>query len=97
MMIIRRPPIAALLIVSVVLAACRTSSDDAARPAAAPPPTSSAESDDALLNDIQHRTFLWFWETANPKNGLVPDRWPTRSASSIVSKSGTTSARVAAG
>ena len=36
-----------------------------------------------LLDDVQHRTFNFFWETANPKNGLVPDRWPTHSFSSI--------------
>jgi hypothetical protein len=37
----------------------------------------------APLDDLQFRTFLWFWEIANPKNGLVPDRWPTKSPSSI--------------
>ncbi len=35
------------------------------------------------IDDLQHRTFLFFWETANPENGLVPDRWPTPSFSSI--------------
>jgi hypothetical protein len=37
----------------------------------------------ALLDDVQKRTFLFFWETTNPENGLVPDRWPTPSFSSI--------------
>ncbi len=37
----------------------------------------------ALLDDVQRRTFDWFWETTNPVNGLVPDRWPTKSFSSI--------------
>src|ERR1700741_4380371 len=37
----------------------------------------------ALLEDVQKRTFLFFWETTNPENGLVPDRWPTPSFSSI--------------
>lgn len=37
----------------------------------------------ALLDDLQKRTFEWFWDTANPANGLVPDRWPTKSFSSI--------------
>ncbi len=36
-----------------------------------------------LVDDLQHRTFLFFWETTNAKNGLVPDRWPTPSFSSI--------------
>ena len=35
--------------------------------------------------DIERRTFRWFWTTANRKNGLVPDRWPTPSFSSIAS------------
>jgi hypothetical protein len=35
------------------------------------------------VDDLQHRSFNFFWETANPKNGLVPDRWPTKSFSSI--------------
>ena len=29
------------------------------------------------------RTFRFFWDTANPKNGLIPDRFPTPSYSSI--------------
>lgn len=33
--------------------------------------------DDAgLLDDLERRTFQFFWDTANPVNGLVPDRWP---------------------
>ncbi|MEA1072953.1 glucoamylase family protein [Sphingomonas sp. LY160] len=35
------------------------------------------------LDDLERRTFQWFWDTANPVNGLVPDRWPTKSFSSI--------------
>src|SRR5881394_301459 len=37
----------------------------------------------SFYEDIERRTFQWFWDTANPKNGLVPDRWPTPSFSSI--------------
>src|SRR5688572_5056127 len=36
-----------------------------------------------LLEEIEERTFRWFWETTNPANGLVPDRWPTPSFSSV--------------
>ena len=36
-----------------------------------------------LLDDIQQRAFRFFWETTNPANGLTPDRWPTKSFSSI--------------
>ena len=40
-------------------------------------------SEAALLDDVQQRTFQWFWDTTNPANGLTPDRWPTRSFSSV--------------
>ena len=36
-----------------------------------------------FYEEIERRTFRFFWETANPKSGLVPDRWPTPSFSSI--------------
>ena len=38
-----------------------------------------AVSDQALLDDLELRTFRYFWDTANPANGLVPDRWPGNS------------------
>lgn len=37
----------------------------------------------AFYEEIERRTFRFFWDTANRKNGLVPDRWPTHSFSSI--------------
>ena len=37
----------------------------------------------ALFDDVERRTFNFFWTTANPVNGLVPDRYPTQSFSSI--------------
>lgn len=33
-----------------------------------------SEEDEKLLEDISRRSFLYFWESANPENGLVPDR-----------------------
>jgi hypothetical protein len=35
------------------------------------------------LEELEKRTFQFFWETANPENGLVPDRYPTPSFASI--------------
>ena len=32
-----------------------------------------------LFDDLERRTFDYFWELGNPANGLVPDRWPTPS------------------
>ena len=38
-----------------------------------------------FYDEIERRTFRWFWTTVNRKNGLVPDRWPSPSFSSIAS------------
>ncbi|HEV8688919.1 MAG TPA: glucoamylase family protein [Ideonella sp.] len=32
--------------------------------------------DRALLDELEARTFRFFWETADPLTGLIPDRWP---------------------
>ncbi|HVI06484.1 MAG TPA: Tat pathway signal protein, partial [Sphingomicrobium sp.] len=36
-----------------------------------------------FYEEIEQRTFRFFFETTNPANGLAPDRWPTPSFSSI--------------
>src|SRR6516165_11824796 len=38
---------------------------------------------DPFLIELEERTFRFFWDTANPKNGLIPDRYPTPSYASI--------------
>ncbi len=38
---------------------------------------------DPLLEDVERRTFNFFWETADPATGLVPDRWPKPPFASI--------------
>jgi hypothetical protein len=38
---------------------------------------------DPFLDDLEQRTFRFFWDTANPKNGLVPDRYPNPPFASI--------------
>jgi hypothetical protein len=40
-------------------------------------------SEQAFLDTVSRRTFNFFWETTNPRNGLTPDRWPTKSFSSV--------------
>lgn len=45
--------------------------------------TARPAGDDALLGDIERRTFGFFWERVNHRNGLMPDRWPTPSFCSI--------------
>ncbi|MDQ2977710.1 MAG: hypothetical protein M3R62_00705, partial [Acidobacteriota bacterium] len=66
-------------------AACRPASAPRAAPAPAPPraAVSLEERAGPLLDLVERRTFDYFWELTNPKNGLVPDRAPTPSFSSI--------------
>ena len=51
------------------------------------PPEGVREAQDTqaepFLTDLEQRTFRFFWETANPKNGLIPDRYATPSYASI--------------
>ena len=54
------------------LSACATPRITASRPALPP-----------LFDDIERRTFDWFWHVANRRNGLVPDRWPSPSFCSV--------------
>jgi hypothetical protein len=37
----------------------------------------------AFVDSLQARTFAYFWETTNPRNGLAPDRWPNPPFASI--------------
>jgi hypothetical protein len=37
----------------------------------------------ALLDDLEQRSFRFFWETTDPATGLAPDRWPTPSFASV--------------
>jgi len=57
------------------------------RPTTAPAPAPTAVVDprraEAFLDTLQRRTFDWFWEQTSNETGLTPDRWPTRSFSSV--------------
>ncbi|MHA6720306.1 glucoamylase family protein [Sphingomonas sp. RS6] len=39
----------------------------------------------AWYDELEERTFRFFWDTVNRSNGLVPDRWPSPSFCSIAS------------
>ncbi|GAN59498.1 hypothetical protein ACI01nite_20850 [Acetobacter cibinongensis] len=45
-------------------------------------------SDTALLDDLEHRTFQWFWEAGDPRTGLVPDRYPSDQTQASVASIG---------
>ena len=55
----------------------------AAEPAAAPVGARAAPPLDPFLDTLERRTFDWFWETTNPRNGMTPDCWPSRPFASI--------------
>jgi len=42
------------------------------------PPQREPVALEGFLDDLSRRTFNFFWETANPVNGLIPDRFPGR-------------------
>ena len=57
-------------------------------PASTPQPSGALSEPNAVLfdpflSDLEERTFRFFWETANPKTGLIPDRYPSPSFASI--------------
>jgi hypothetical protein len=73
---------AATLFLSLALTSCGGQAPPPVRPA--PSPTrASPVSDEALLDDVEHRSFLFFWELADPATQLIPDRAPTPSFSSV--------------
>ena len=45
--------------------------------------TAPSRNDAVLLDDVERRTFLFFWDLADPNTKLIPDRAPTPSFSSI--------------
>lgn len=47
------------------------------------PPSPDSAQTAAFLDTLEERTFHYFWDLANSQNGLVPDRFPTPSFSSI--------------
>lgn len=62
------------LAASMALGACATPAATWVSPFG--DPEAARLGDTALLADLQARTFRFFWDTAHPANGLVPDRWP---------------------
>ena len=62
----------------LVTSACAGGGGAAPVVSAPPPPDTTA-----VLEELEHRTFNYFWLTANPANGLVPDRYPTPTFASI--------------
>ena len=62
----------------MLAAACATRAPQHAQSA-----TSPDFRNDPFLDTVQVRTFRWFWNNTDPRTGLTPDRWPTRTFSSV--------------
>jgi hypothetical protein len=45
--------------------------------------TAPTRKEEAFLDELEERTFRWFWDLADPVTRLVPDRAPTPSFSSV--------------
>src|ERR1700742_3963915 len=76
---------AALLLAVALLSCASPPVHRPPAPVASPPLAIGAApvSDSALLDDVENRSFHYFWDLADPKTYLIPDRAPTRSFSSI--------------
>jgi len=72
---------------------CSILSGYAREPLPAPQHSLSA-SDEAFLEDLEHRSFQYFWEQANPRTGLVLDR--TRTDGSLADEDHRSVASIAA-
>ncbi len=70
---------------TLLIAGCQKAPEETATPAAKPDaPAASARPElPPLFDDIERRTFQYFWDTTNPVNGLAPDRYPSRPFSSV--------------
>ncbi|HKI04404.1 MAG TPA: glucoamylase family protein [Thermoanaerobaculia bacterium] len=74
--------IALLLLVFVAGGGCAPARQPVPLQPAAPL-TTEVNRNDPLLADLEERTFRWFWDLADPNTGLIPDRAPTPSFSSV--------------
>lgn len=67
----------------VSLAGCRHSTGMASHGSETPDAPHAVVSLPPLFDDIERRTFDYFWETTDASNGLAPDRYPSRPFASI--------------
>jgi hypothetical protein len=74
--------LASAMVAALLITACKTPPAPIT-PMVVPTAMPAVNALDPLLEDIERRTFDFFWETAEPGTGLVPDRWPKAPFSSI--------------
>src|SRR5437763_7776005 len=74
----------AIIIVLAILTSCKWGADVSSAPhAPSGRDVRSPQSQSELLDDVEQRTFHFFWDLADPNTYLIPDRAPTPSFSSI--------------
>src|SRR3954467_5667581 len=71
-----------IILLHVIATACTTATSVTSI-ASSFPASQLSSRQAAFLDILERRTFNWFWERSDPNNGLTPDRWPTKSFSSI--------------
>lgn len=78
-------PAAVLVSLHALLAGCAPSPEPIPSPAPASDRSSESWAGDSgpLLDQVEERTFHFFWDLADPRTHLVPDRAPTPSFSSV--------------
>jgi hypothetical protein len=74
-----------IVLSTVMLAGCAGGASPVAQqpPDAAPIARVAPPASGALLEDVERRTFDYFWVTTNASTGLAPDRYPASPFSSI--------------
>lgn len=75
-------PVLALLLTALLAGLAGGAQAAPAKHAAPAAPATQAKVP-PMIDDLEKRTFDWFWDSANPTNGLVPDHYPTQSFASI--------------
>ncbi len=79
-----------IALVSLLSACGKKPSERAETDSGTPPDSSVVRTEiatggpiDPFLDSLQHRSFRYFWNTTDPATGLTPDRYPSRTFSSI--------------
>jgi hypothetical protein len=78
------PGVFATIAMCGALAGCmRAAPSSSTASASAPASYRPSPAESAFIDTLSRRTFDFFWQTTNPRSGLTPDRWPTKSFSSV--------------
>jgi len=79
---LRRATLAAAALSLLLLPLCRPAGRPAPTVAISRPVAAGADTA-AFLDALERQTFQWFWDLADPRTHLIPDRAPTKSFSSV--------------